>query len=218
MYAFEEFLSQFQPIAAWVFPGSIGSAALASTATGMGVPWRWLIPSPKGNLFYWTAEQNVRPIGFQAAFDRRLKKLREDQQKVVEEKAPADDRDTTPPRAKAAFENRYRRTTLKYLANQFYRILRTDLGLRVRRPGMTIYGRYKPLEKMRQITERWFWLRRQLKKAPVTPNIPEGTPFVFFPLHIEPEATLMVEAQHADNQLLVVDWLAKTAHPEHRVI
>jgi len=216
--AFEEFLTQYRPITAWVFPGSIATAALASTANGMNIPWRWLAPSPKGNLFYWCEDQNVRPIGFQAAFDRRFEKLREVQNKVGEDIIHTGDRDTTPARAKAFFESTHRRTTLKYLANQFYRTLRTDLGHRVRRPGLTIYGRYKPLELLRQTTERWFWLRRELKQAPDTPGIPDGTPFVFYPLHIEPESTLMVEAQHADNQLLVVDWLAKTAPPGWYVV
>jgi hypothetical protein len=83
---------------------------------------------------------------------------------------------------------------------------------------MFIYGRYKPLELIRQRIERWFWLRREIKRSPVTTGIPDDTPFVFYPLHIEPEATLMVEAQHADNQLLVIDWLAKATPPGWYVV
>ena len=42
------------------------------------------------------------------------------------------------------------------------------------------------------------------------PGLAEGLPYVFFPLHIEPEVAIMSEAQASDQQLTFIEWLAKT--------
>jgi hypothetical protein len=213
---FEDLTVRYKPEAALVFPGSIATAALASIVKSKGVPWRWLVPSPVDNLFYWCEEQAVKPIGFAAAYEKRLKELK-DRRDGREELKP-DQNDSTPVRAQMHFSSSRNRTKVIYLYRQIYKILRTDLAHRVKRPGLTIYGRYKALDKIRQVLERWFWLRRELGQPSVTTEIPNGTPFIYYPLHIEPESTLMVEAQHSDNQLLVVDWLSKAAPPGWYVV
>jgi len=215
---FEDYLERFKPLTALVYPGSIATAALASTAKGLGTQWRWLIPSVQGNLFYWCEEQSVRPIGFKAAFDRRFEDLCATKNTVDEVVEKPDSGDSTPVRAQIFFAKQHERTKFAFLFRQLYRIFRTDIANRIKRPGKAKYGRYKPLELARHVLERWFWLRRELRQNPVTPELPDGTPFVFYPLHIEPESTLMVEAQHADNQLNVVDWLAKSVPPGWYVV
>lgn len=216
--AFEDYLTQLSPLTVLVFPGSIATSALASMAKGLNIPWRWLIASPQNNLFYWCEEQAVRPIGFKAAYDRRFRALC-DQPLQTSDGDPSPERhDSTPLRSQIHFATLRDRTRLIYLYRLFYKVFRTDLGHRVRRPGKMVIGRYKPIDLARQSLNRWLWLRRELKKPPVTPNMPDGTLFVFYPLHIEPESTLMVEAQHADNQLLVVDWLAKSVPPGWYVV
>lgn len=49
-------------------------------------------------------------------------------------------------------------------------------------------------------------------------SIPEG-PFVFYPLHVDPEASTMVLAPHHTDQLAVIEALSKALHPgEHLVV
>lgn len=47
-------------------------------------------------------------------------------------------------------------------------------------------------------------------KSAVLPKLEPELPFVFFPLHTEPKSSLLVEAQAADHQLAILNWLAKT--------
>jgi hypothetical protein len=43
-------------------------------------------------------------------------------------------------------------------------------------------------------------------------------PFIFYPLHVEPEASLQTAAQHAPNQTTVIDWLAKAVPAGWQVV
>ena len=63
---------------------------------------------------------------------------------------------------------------------------------------------------MRLIVGRWRWRRSIAREPAAFAALPAHTPFVFFPLQVEPEATLMFESPMCDNALTAIDWLAKT--------
>jgi hypothetical protein len=80
------------------------------------------------------------------------------------------------------------------------------------------YGGYLLRDQLREIVGIW-WIRRGfLKEKPLLSELAEDLPYVFFPLAVEPEATLMAESPMADNQLVCIDWLVKTVPAGWRVI
>jgi hypothetical protein len=95
------------------------------------------------------------------------------------------------------------------LGKQIYSVGRKFVGDRLFRAG-NIYGRYRTGQQIRMVLERHFWRRRILREGATATNLPKGLPFVFFPLQVEPEATLMLESPMCDNHLTAIDWLAKT--------
>ena len=98
---------------------------------------------------------------------------------------------------------------MRNLVRRLYNLLRRRAGdvlYRRRR----VYGGYVLSHEIELVLNRWWWSRAALRAVPVLGALPDDTPIVYFPLHIEPESTLMFESQMCDNQLTAIDWLAKT--------
>lgn len=206
----EELVKRDRPIAVLSLPSSIGSAALVGLGERIGAPMRALVVSRYGKDFYWGGDWQSTPCGLAEAYARRL----------AARAAPDDDTPvvTAPPvRTQQVLREFHDHAQLLPLLVTIYRYLRMQAALFVRGTKKT-YGNYLLGDWLSLVTERWRWRRRALRERPVLPDLPDGLPFVLYPLHVEPEVTLMVESQMCDNQLTVIDWLAKGVPPGWYVV
>ena len=216
---FEQLLNKYRPLVLLSSAAPIAPASLVRVGMAMGIPMRWFIPSPLEKHFYWTGDVYASPLGLRSAFDTLLatSKARPRGEPLVGDQDDGP-RLPTPSRPRLYFAGVHKRATVRYLAFRFYRAIRREVGHHLYRRYRVYGGGYWLGDTLRSIAERWRWTRRILREKPVMDTVPPGLPFVFFPLHLEPEATLMSEAQMADNQLTIVDWLAKTAPPGWYVV
>ena len=200
----KELLARLEPIAILGYPGTIFSTCLISLAEAKGIPMRMLWASRRGKSFAWATDRWGWPKGFQAAFEREMKLAQCDSEGVTRAENLG-----TPARAKLYIDGLRKRASFRALFRDYYKTVRNNWR-RVLFPfSRTTYGEYAFFHRFAFATERWLWLRRTIAETPKLATLPEGAPAIFFPLHMEPEASLMVEAADADNQLTCIDWLAK---------
>lgn len=215
---FEQLLNQYRPFALLSSASPIAPAALVRVGMATGVPMRMLIPSPLERQFYWTADPYSLPIGLAEKFNTAFAASTE-QRESGPFNGEKDEESCLPPpsRAKLYFAEMHKRATLRFLLTRIYGVVRREVGHQVYRRHQ-VYGRYWLGGVLWLIVERWWWTRRVLREKPVMGTLPADLPFVFFPLHLEPEATLMSEAQMADHQLIIVDWLSKRVPPGWHIV
>lgn len=84
----------------------------------------------------------------------------------------------------------------------------------------TIYHLSQSLLKGENRTDRikhhWFeassqWRKALLNTKPFSLNVPDGYPFIYYPLHVDPEASTMVMSPNHTDQVNVIEALAKAA-------
>ena len=198
---FANLLDKHRPFAVLSGYGAVHIAALTSVASARGIPMRWPIFSRTGKQMFWTENQFNWPAGLQTAYERRLAQT---------DFRPAEEvRLDTPYVAKLIQTTNRTNLGLLSLARRLFKVLRLELSDRLR--GRTFrYGSYLFRDRVWLICERWWWRRRAVRQKAVMPGLAEGLPYVFFPLHIEPEVAIMSEAQASDQQLTFIEWLAKT--------
>ena len=202
---FEKLLLKYRPITVFAWPGSVAPAALVFLAEGMNIPMRALIVSRYGKNFHWMADKHGTPHGFAEAFERRNAATAGDGN--ADEGGPIV---TEPPvRTRRTLDRFGYTASLRFYVSTLLRQMRTWAGNYVH-GRRKVYGNYLKRDWLWLFTERWFWRRRALRESAVMPTLPPGLPYIFFPLHIEPESTVMVEAPMCDNQLTLIDWLAKS--------
>jgi len=205
----EGLLDRYQPEAVVGYPGNIFTMPLINLAEARGIPMLMLWPPRRENLHTWITDRWGWMVGLQEAYDEEFPKQLESAPK---DEAPpqADEIIDMPERMRLHMQKMRRSMTVRALLTTCYRMAREGLADRIRGRHFD-YGKYVTTEKIKQVVERWFWRRRIAHEQPVLPTIAKDTRFIFMPLHVEPEASLQVEAQWADNQLAIIGWLAKTA-------
>ena len=201
---FEHLLSKYQPIAIIAWPGSIGPAALVGVAEGMGIPMRSLLISRFGKNFHWVTDRFATPYGIEESYNKYFNNKNAFNSNILEPIQTA-----APERTKRVLDNFEYRSSFIFLFTSVYRKLRMMLGNYVY-GRKKIYGNYLFSDWLKLFIERWYWRRRVLKENSVISDLQKDLPFIFFPLHIEPESTMMVEAQMCDNQLSLLDWVVKS--------
>ena len=204
--AVADLLDRTRPIAMVGASSALAPSLLWRTAIAKGIPVRNLVVARSGEALYWTDDDYMSPIGISAAFDRCMANAADE---FTEVGHSGDDWLPTPVRAQIAIQESKSEAGLTSLARQIYGAVRKRLVLAIRGRNM-VYGIYLLRDQLRLIFDRWRW-RRRLKREPAAfTTLPEGTPFVYFPLQIEPESTLMFESPMCDNALTAIDWLVKT--------
>jgi hypothetical protein len=206
--AAEALLLRLRPLAIIAYPGSVHTNALVSVGETLGAPMRALWPPRRENYFVWIADRWGRPRNFQRDFADELKRARSEPEGTSG--GTANVALGTPTRVTILRERFRAQATVRALAGRLARQLRKGLPARLRGRGID-YGEYYLAAKLRQTLEVWGWQRRALREPTVLGSLPADLPFVFFPLHMEPEVTTLVEASAADTQITCIDWLAKTA-------
>ena len=100
-------------------------------------------------------------------------------------------------------------TSFQALLFPMYQVLKRQAGDIVKR-RKRVYGGYQVRDALTLIYLTWRERRRQLTAPPLQDRLPKDQPYVFFPLVVEPELTLQCVLPMCDNQLTLIDWLAKT--------
>ena len=200
----EEHLVRLRPVAIIGYPGSVFTNALISIGESMGIPMRYLWPPRRGNLYSWICNRWGWHEGLKRFYDEELAALLKGGGTDMEPAAAEVSQRFLGVRNALQQEAR-----LGYLMARMYRHIRKNLPdlIRGRQP---LYDSYLIREKLRLELQHWRLRRRILLEKAVFPTFSDDLPFVFFPLHMEPEISLMVECARADNQLVFIDWLAKS--------
>jgi len=203
VHYFEALLCHFKPCMVLGGFGPIAGASLLSVANGLGIPVRWPLAAKVGKGFYWAADRHLWPPNLQEEYRLHLA--------AVEDRGSDETARLERPYGHLRIlQQTLKKAVISSLARTLFNTIARAARERVarRRPG---YGGYFLRARLRHQIEQWWWLRRAVREAPLLPRLPQGLPFVFYPLMVEPESSIMSEAQTADNQLVVIDWLSKTA-------
>ncbi len=204
----EDLIERHRPELVIGYPGTIHSAALIAVAERRGVPMRMLWPPRRDNFFVWIADRYGWPAGFRDIYETEFARLRAAAPTDADDETD-EPRNDTPTRVLMLRERWAKEATLGHLVRQCYRQIRNNLPERIRHPAIR-YGDYIIADRVRQTVQGWRLRRRAMRERPLLPDLAPDQPFVFFPLHMEPESSLLTEAYRADNQLTLIDWLAKT--------
>lgn len=183
--------------------GNLFSSALIHVALGMGIPVRLPNLTLRGR-WYWANDKYGLPEALPELYANHLAN------QPVEPEGEAPSLGGPSARAQTFLSSITRIMTWRYLARTLLLQLRRRAGdiIKRRKP---VYGGYLLRDNLRLVWSTWR-LRRAWFKAPKAADLlPEGAPFIFYPMSIEPESSLMAEVPMCDNQLVVIDWLAKTA-------
>ena len=195
---FGNLIDEARPVFVITTYSPLAGASLFAVAEGKGVPARWPITAKVGKKMFWTYDRSLVPPQICKTFRRLTSELNT--------KAPV--QLGTPYGAAQVNSAIPTQTSYASLAQALVRVLRRGVILKLQGRYQS-YGNYYVGAQVRHIISKWLWRRRAVSLAPVAPNLPDSLPFVFYPLMIEPESSLMCEVQEADNQLTVIDWLCK---------
>lgn len=198
---FEELYKAHDVVAVVAAISSIYGNLMVGVAEGLGLPVR--LPNLTTNTrFYWAADRHYRPHDLAAALAGALACA------GPPAKASAGIELGRTTRAANVIASLPQQTTWRFLARAIYRMARREIGHRLKRRDQ-VYGKYLWDDLLKQIVATWRLRRAARAAKPVFPALPPELPYVFLPLSVEPESTLMAESPTCDNQLALIDWLAK---------
>lgn len=205
---FEEHLKRWRPRAIISSSAFVASNTLFQVAHAYGAPWRDLVQSRISTRFFWSDSVDKLPLDFGAALAERLARPASGGAPIAL---------ATPTAVLAHFSGLRARAGIKGLLRGWYGTFRHKVFHRLR-SGQRNYGNYLILDELWAIARGTWRLRQGLRRDGVEPALPAGTPYVLFPLQVEPESSLMAEAPMAANQLAVVDLLARTMPAGWRLV
>lgn len=204
---FAELIERYHPIAVFAHAADLPRVTLVRMAVHAGSAHRCLIAGRQGATMYWATDAYYRPHGFDATFER----YRRASDTQADKPDSAEIAMASPARAQAAVDAFRKESRLSPLLSRIVRQLYRDAlrHLVARRHGIEAPG-YRTADTIAAMWRLWRWKRRTLAEAPPA-DWPPDRPFILFGLQVEPESSLMAEAPMADNQLALIDLIAKTA-------
>jgi hypothetical protein len=199
---FDDLVRRLRPRVVVTIPGDAARMVLTAVAESAGIPIRVPGPNFSNNGFQWRVDRHFWPAGLADAYahERRLPASRSDQGQVA-----VRDFDRTEYARRAIRSG----ASISVPMRAILLTLRRQAGDIVKRRRRR-YGGYRVGGTIRAIIATWRERRRQLMMPPVGGRLSSDQPYVFLPLAVEPETTLQCESPMCDNQLVIIDWLAKT--------
>jgi len=188
--------------------GGIASNAFVSVAETKNIPVRSITGPRRGNHFYWQANRYCWPFQFKKDYETNYHRILETMTETDLDGMVADVSD---PERVVVYRDKVRnRSGFLDLINNCYNQIRHTLPQRLRR-WEPRYGDYLTRDKVWFEFLRWIRNRQKIREPELFSRLPQGVPFIFYPLTMEPETTLQVAGNDADFQLGQIDMLAKTA-------
>lgn len=198
---FDEMILRDRPLAVMLIPGMAATAALFQVSRTYNIPMRTLVMSRIAGRFYWSIDHDNRILDLPTALERNLSSPKQESTPMI----------LSPPQRAQMFRSKIEeRRTHAHLVRRIIDVTHSYLARKYRRLDQT-YGGVSQLDRYRFVFQHWKEFRRMWLRPPLEQDLPEGMRFILYPLQREPEASIMMEAPMADNQLTVIDLLSKTA-------
>ena len=208
----QELIAGRMPIVVVGGPGNIASTTMLAVTERAGIPLRTPGPNFSNVQFQWKVNKYQWPANLAENYNRLLAQM----------PVLAEDRDPGTKVADADRTHYARRSMLqsvqlRTLMRQIYKSVRREVGhlVKGRNP---IYGRPLLREELGMLLRLWVAKRRALRQKPVLETLQDEVPFILYALTVEPESTLQCESPMCDNQLAIIDLLAKTAPGGWKVV
>ncbi|WP_421782410.1 hypothetical protein [Kiloniella litopenaei] len=206
-------VDEHKPIALISIIGNIVSTAAIDVCKASNIPLMAPVLSRAGNALCWAKDKAYTPYDLEESYNQR-----HGAQDIVSgnsAEAPAVSELERNDRVKKALANAQRNASYKHVLRIWYKALRRKAG-DIYHKRQYSYGNYLLSDRLK---EAWL-LRKAWAKELSNPVVMKSLdrPYVFFPLHVEPESSLMAESAMTDNQLTCLDWLAKTIPSNWRII
>lgn len=200
---FEELLRHINPCVVITGFGPMAGASLFSVAESLGVPVRTLCAARLGKGLYWAVDRYLTPHNFEQKYRRKLEinKNLDEVQPVHLEQRPAY-------ASQKIHQQAMKRTSLRFLVRACFSIVKSAAISRIRGRHLD-YGQYSMSSRLKQMYSQWRWRRAAQLENPLMRTLSDQVSFILYPLMVEPESSIMSEAQAADNQLAIIDWLCK---------
>jgi len=202
---YERLFSQRRVACLIGYPGGLDGGIATGMARAFGIPCRYLMHWRARDRFAWAHDKSNLPPDLGA-------KLR-DALREVDAAIKAGTTNLSAP-APALYQGGEvtgldNTIGLKSLRREMYAEVRRNVGHVVKRRVPGLKGRYSFPQNLWLILRMWQLRRRNWRRRPRAPYRPPG-PYVLFPLQVEPEITLSVEADTVVSQLSVIEWLAQS--------
>ena len=199
--------SRYPVVAIIASPASLIGNTLLDCAEHLRIPVRIPNLSPAGH-FYWAVDKYFTPFGLAEKYQSALSEKPSEHRLHNDEMSSGLHAGNRSVRAEEWINSFRSMTTPGFLLSKIYRLFRREVGNHVKRRGR-VYGGYLFSEAVSQTFRVWQARRAILREKPVLAGLPADLPFVFYPLSVEPESTLMAESPTCDNQMTIIDQLAK---------
>jgi Capsule polysaccharide biosynthesis protein len=208
----KELIAKRAPIAVVGGPGDIASTTMLAVTERAGIPLRTPGPSFSNVRFQWKVNKYQWPANLAENYNRLLA-----QTPVLAEDRELGSKVADTDRTQYARRSMAQSVQLRTLLRQIYKSARREVGhiVKGRNP---IYGRPLLRDEFDMLLRLWFAKRRALRQKPVLGLLQDDVPFVIYALTVEPESTLQCESPMCDNQLAIIDLLAKTAPGGWKVV
>ena len=194
--AFEKFVSEVNP--AMICFGGVGSyppAVVCAVAERFGVPTYGLTRTTFG-LYYWQIDRFASIPGIEDTY-ARLK---------AEDHQPVDvDLHEITDYTRSRLPEASQTGTLRHLVGKLLRTIVREARLKV--IGNTRSGEF--WTRMSYAIQVYRGFKREMRRDYVTVDELDGKDFVFYPLHMEPEASLTGMEPHFTNQTFAIELLSK---------
>jgi hypothetical protein len=209
----EKLFDRLDPAACVTSYSTLFGNLLGSVAEAKDIPVRTRASTRAGNKANWAVDRYFTPFKFDESYELEIRPEASYETQVM----------TTSPRAEYWFGQVPEWLTVRFLLAGASLAIKTELAyLRdVRKGRDSIYGHLflwdslKQLFHTRNLRRKYY---RESQNASSNFETQPKTPFVLYPMHIEPESTLMSESQMCDDQRTIIDWLAKALPAGLRLI
>jgi hypothetical protein len=209
----EKLFDRLDPVACVTGYSTLFGNLLGSVAEAKDIPVRNRAFTRSGKKANWVVDRYSTPFKFDESYELEIRPEASYQTQAM----------ATSPRAAYWIGQVPEWLTVRHLLVGVSLAVKRELAyLRdVRKGRDSIYGHLFLWDSLKQVFHMWNLRRkyyRESQKASSNFEAQPKTPFVLYPMQVEPESSLMSESQMCDDQRTIIDWLAKALPAGLRLI
>lgn len=210
-------VEEYKPSVIIGYPGTLSYDLLIAIGERQGIPMRGLSAPRRGNYFYWAADRFGLPARFDEQFGEALQRRTAGENTLLPSPGGVAEPKDRPIQTAGILSSRKAGMTLRALVRGAISHCIASFSYHwFKHPRRRMV--YLLSDKLAALVLSWRDNRRALRQRPLIDQIDPATPFVFFPLHFEPEASLLTDAVDSPSQLTIIDWLARGAPSGWRIV